>query len=372
LNCEYASSKPLVWPEKIQISEPVFQDAIPPAGNSLAQNQGQFLDHFRCSKRMPAISKLNLYDLELMINWCTSTSRTLAQNEACQLIWTSIVPKEAISYPFLMHGLLALSSRHLTLTAENNQNALYNELAATHSEIALALFTPLLQDVNESNCDAIFAFSIVITIFAFASSQSSISQLPQADRTLTPVDDLLHTFLLARGVHEILKIAWGWVQSGKMSPILRSGERYPLSPSDPFNQAINQLDCLNSSYSKNTYGGDGEAATEAYSIAIKELFVILDLTESEPKDVNASSSVLLWPVKVPERYCNLLRDCKPLALTILAHYGIVLHRSRQRWWVGEWSTQIINSIWNNIDYEWRPHIRWAAEQVKILGPGDGY
>src|SRR5436190_9214791 len=185
-------------------------------------------------------SDLHLHDLELMHHYTTRTYRTLSNNNEHKEIWKTVIPKEALAHPFLMHGLLALAALHLVECSgdEGEGRRMYAELATRHQNLALASFRPELNNITSSNCNAVFAFSSLIAVFAFAFSQSAGNK-----RTAEPISEVLQDFFLFRGVEGVLKTSWDSIEKGKLGPLVRrasdSGSTVPI-PQD----TIDALDYL--------------------------------------------------------------------------------------------------------------------------------
>lgn len=113
--CEFDSSSSLLWANK----EPRN------AKSTNSGNEGPLLPELLHGTANPFVfsadddetahsrPSLNLGDLELMMQWCNSTYQVLTRNERTDPIWRLHVPEEALSHPFLMHRILALSALHI-------------------------------------------------------------------------------------------------------------------------------------------------------------------------------------------------------------------------------------------------------------------
>jgi hypothetical protein len=135
-----------------------------------------------------------------MMQWCNSTHHTLSRKEHTDTIWCNIVPKEALSHPFLMHSILALSALHLSRTGpRQSRRALYLNLAVAHQSQALALFCEILRDINKHNARAVFAFAEIVVVYAFG-----FPETPEAQDPRTYLKDLYQVFILARGIQQAI------------------------------------------------------------------------------------------------------------------------------------------------------------------------
>lgn len=332
------------------------QSTIPTAGS--IDDFGRLINN----GAIPPVPDANLRDLELMLQWCTSTYGAMSRDESTKEIWQEIVPREAVSQPFLMHGILALSALHIARLSSDTRRSTYMGIAVGHQNKALALFRPVLGSIDASNCNATFALSSIVIVFAFGFPQPSGPM-----DTLAAVDDLYQVFLLSRGMQQVLNASINWVSDGVLSPLVTLDDYNPGLPHDA-KLAIQQLFELNDSLSNS----DPHHETEVYRATIHQLGDVLDRLYGNPKKPNIA---VMWAIKIPSRYLDLLREHKPMALVILAHYSVVLHHLRKHWWFEGWSVRVLGAIWSNMNSEWRSSINWAMDvarsDVSIVPPGDG-
>jgi hypothetical protein len=104
-----------------------------------------------------------------MHHYSVYTTLSLSEDAEIIRLWKVAIPEEALKYPFLMQGLLALSALHLT-SSRPADRALWIPLALKHQNIALSLFRSIIPTINEHNCHALFTLSILISITSMALS----------------------------------------------------------------------------------------------------------------------------------------------------------------------------------------------------------
>ena len=286
---------------------------------------------------------INFRDLELMVQWCTSTYLGLSRDERTRHIWQAIVPREAGAHPFLMHGLLAFSALHLARSSQGDVADTYLAVCVAHQNQALALFRPLIEDINATNANAMFALSGLITAFGFGFPQVSSPRV-----TLTPVDDFVRVMILARGMQDVLNAAMNWVRDGDLGYLLHLDDYEPGLPPDAA-QAMKQLRQRNAACS-------GQDELEVYIHTIDQLEIMMErLHGGCPRP----SLAVLWSVKVPGKYIVLLGKHDPMALLILAHFCVVLHGLTTYWWLKGWGSTMLASIWASLEPAWRESMHWA-------------
>ncbi|KAK2785187.1 hypothetical protein FQN51_003930 [Onygenales sp. PD_10] len=298
-------------------------------------------------------SNLQLDDLELLHHYTTKTYMTLSNKNEHKEIWRTVIPKEALAHPFLMHGLLALSALHLIESSSNEdaRRRKYTELATMHQNLALASFRPELNNITPSNCNAVFAFSTLIAALAFA-----FSRFVGRPGGGEPVAELLQDFFLFRGVEGVLSASWEVIQKGELGPLIRrpaDGMPQPISK-----DTINALDYLHEC------NGDhvtqiSPAEKDANNHAIRELRISFE------RPASSWETVFRWPILLPEAYLAHLKLRKPMALVILAHYCVILCRLDSCWWSQGWAGYLFETIYRSLDAGWRPLLRWPMQMIGL-------
>ncbi|EEH04241.1 C6 zinc finger domain-containing protein [Histoplasma capsulatum G186AR] len=298
-------------------------------------------------------SNLHLDDLKLMHHYTTVTCTTLSNTPEHIDIWRTVIPKEALAHPFLMHGLLSLSALHLIESSSNDDpnRRKYVELATMHQHLALAAFRPVLNDITPSNCNAVFAFSSLIAALAFA-----FSRFVGRPGGGEPVAELLQDFLLFRGVESVLSTFWEIIQKGELGPMIR---RPAINASQPISKdVINALDYLHDCNGDHVTQLSAEEK-DANNHAIRELRISFE------RPASSWENVFRWPILLPEAYLAHLKARKPMALVILAHYCVVLSRLDSCWWSQGWATHLFEAIYRSLGTSWRPLLRWPMQMVGL-------
>ncbi|QKX57873.1 uncharacterized protein TRUGW13939_04993 [Talaromyces rugulosus] len=315
------------------------------------------LDHQR-NVHLP--SDLHLRDLELMHHYSTVSYKTISRHSAFMDSFQFEVPKIALSYPFLMHGLLALSASHLVhLNKDSERVKEYEELAFGHQTLALRLFRGELDNITPSNSEAMFAFSSIVTVLGFASLQTTGVQ------SLPPIDEMLQTYNLCRGVSEILQTSNPWLKtSNSWVPNVLASMRMPEKPLPAdIEKNISLLFKLNSDL---TVTGQTMEETAASENAISEISTTFQQVHSG----FAVAWAFRWPICVAPIFISNLRDRRPMALVLLAHYCILLHKMDDFWWMKGWPRRLLHSIYTTLAPSWRDAIRWPVEVIGLSSPGE--
>jgi len=160
-------------------------------------------------------------DLLLMHRFATVTALELFSAREAQNCWQYVVPKWAEDHDFLMHGLLALAGMDLARVAPEKR-VLYRTRALHHQQAGLLIFQGVLSREPSAHVEAIFVFSVILIILAFAS--------PQTEDETPTVDGILDLFALFRGPRTLATAYWPTIKSHVIEPLV--GPRNDNPPAD--------------------------------------------------------------------------------------------------------------------------------------------
>lgn len=285
----------------------------------------------------------HLQDLELMMQWCTLTYKTMARDPASERIWQTTIPTLSLRHPALRQGLLALSSLHLASTTTTSRRWQYLETARAHQTQALASLT-ILPD-TESDCNATFALCCLMIVFTFGYC------LVDDDQPNT-LDEFFEVFQLTRWLVSIM-IPLLDRMTNDLNPLVKPDTTHATMP-DMSRLVVlslrrqNSLEALRDpAHEEHLY----ESAIEHLSNALEQL-----MKGGEPKVF-----AFCWCFRIPQGFVELLQARRPFALVVLAHYAVVLHHLRDSWWMGDWGTRILTEIGDLLEPDWRALIGWPVD-----------
>ena len=86
---------------------------------------------------------------------------------------------------------------------------------------------------------------------------------------------------------------------------------------------------------------------------------------AEPDNLKA---VLGWPASVNHSYGTLVKERRPAALVVLAHYVVALHCLTQAWWLRDLGRDIVmavDSLFRRAGIEdWHKLLQWPLSKVQ--------
>ncbi|PYI01681.1 hypothetical protein BO78DRAFT_473177 [Aspergillus sclerotiicarbonarius CBS 121057] len=300
------------------------------------------------------ISQLQLLDLELLNHWHVATVQTLVHDISTEKVLREFVPQVALSHPFLMHSLLALSALHLSHHGPVERRHRYTEAAMTHNNISLSLCTPMLNNVTPENCHALFAFACFVAMFSFAAHGPKVNPRAQS------VSDVLEVFKLVRGVASVVAQARPWIEAGGMRDLLQVG-RQPRQMSKTTHvwelyARIRRIHDQVRPAVADCYVGTGSVVATAAE-------KLLDLLQLSTTMENPGSTVMRWPAVVDLQYLDLLLEDNAIALVVLAHYGVALDMMIGNWWMDGWGTFLVHLALDRLGPDSGPELAWVQEAI---------
>lgn len=294
---------------------------------------------------------LNVPQLRLLHHFTTVTAKTLAAHSNAEEVFSSYLVKVAFDHPFLLHAILAVAALHLG-RLERKSRADFLLQAEKHHDAALARFRSDVEDIHESNFEAVLAFATALFPYSCAISIDNSKDLDHA------FDIILSNLLLTRRVRPMVSSMYGAMNESELGRIVPNdiqGIDFDAIPSETelvqlrkFSEAVHHI-----------YPSD---IVEAYGEAIRILEIVFSVTSRLP---NPPSDALLkmWIHFVTPRFMELLSEKQPGALIIFAHYGVLLGRSQRYWFLEGVAEQILQIADAFVPTEWATWLDWPKEQI---------
>jgi hypothetical protein len=306
---------------------------------------------------------LNVPDLELLHNFCTSTCYTLHSNPTLKTLWRVNAPQLGFSHDFVMRGILSISALHLAHTRpDQRQN--YISQALQHNQAGLKAMTAILPSINKKNCSAVYLYSVTTFILTLASPRKP------GDLLIMGQSALAEWLTMFRGMQAIVNSFHDELQSGVLGPMFSVGSRRSQLRDEHANKfgspeedhRLGQLEfVIRQSVSD-------PQLLAIYMAAITELQKSFAVAYSGEFQALESSDVFIFLFCVSEEYLHLLKDRTQESLVIFAYFCIITKRLDNHWWSEGWSDHLMSQIHALLDEEHRLWIRWPMEEIGWLPP----
>ncbi|KAK2029027.1 fungal Zn binuclear cluster domain-containing protein [Colletotrichum zoysiae] len=262
-------------------------------------------------------------DLELMHHYTSVSYQTFSNSSVGQKTLQYDVPREALSYSFLLHQILAFSAYHLAYLQPECRHVYLMQAAQHQNDAINGMRGTLLGTITPTNCNALFASSIFLTLSAFATYPSYEKHNP----SFSPIDSILDIFTLTDGMSVILRTSDEDLRKGPLREIFirGAGDATPTTVEATLQPLFDRLPGLSTQLTE-----IGALEHEGKYIIVNAI-IALSKCIAKVSTVNAMSApvefraVFLWPIMMSTDYLDSLRQRQPAALVVLAHYCVIVH-----------------------------------------------
>ncbi|KAL1635930.1 hypothetical protein SLS58_010035 [Diplodia intermedia] len=310
-------------------------------------------------------SQLDIADLELMHQYCTSTFHELG-HDAIGTMWRISVPQLGFTQPCVLHNALAFAAQHLAYLRPA-QRAHYAALGAHHSTIGLQQTTDLLAaaaPLARDNCHALYVSAVLVCFYVFAKGPA-----PGDFLVFSEHGGPSEWQPLLKGVRCIVEVFGHDVLYTGPLAAMASGPRNADAPvavrqrkprviwEQPFAD-LRRLVAL--------AGGD-DAAT--CLVALDGLAACYEgVFGKGPAAVYNGSTAnqvhLAWLYRMEEGFLACLRRKSPAALVVLAYFSPLLKAMEPLWFIEGWAEHLIAGVHGFVDQALWGWLQWPMDQVE--------
>ncbi|KAH0347751.1 hypothetical protein KCU81_g3428, partial [Aureobasidium melanogenum] len=310
------------------------------------------ISHNITSHNGDTVTPLPMADLELLNQAITSTQYSITPDSK---------PDKELSglpfrFPYLMHSTLALAALHLYSEQPHRPELLSR--AAAHQHAALSQVRPHIIDVTAEHSQAILNFAAITSIFALAEPAYDPRGLGSAR---DPVDELLNSFHLGRGIKTILTQAWSLLQHKEnIKKVIglpdytalkaTLDDTYPVYPT------------LRSVIKESCQDDEAVSCLEALEL----VFFYMAVNETHQQDIPGPMYVQMWPIDVSTHFLSMLADRNPIALLVLAYYAALMRLRSNTWWLERWPSAILQHVTSTLDPTLVIHLDWPRQKILQL------
>jgi hypothetical protein len=286
----------------------------------------------------PGYSRPLDFELTILEHFASRVSRTLSDCVETQRLWLSFT-QECSQYPYVTHGLLAVSALHLAQdpVARSASPVNYKVLAIHHHAAVLSLIRPQIAKLSSENSNALYARAVLIFFFAVAFPRPRNASLGE---------DIAILSNLAKGINAVLRGSPQSLETGVVRPMVRFrpwSHLWPPLPdgfAKPIEAVERVVECL---------GRPKSAEADIYGQALyslKQTLRAMVLNKDQP------AMVFMWLVLVDPKYITLLGRLDYPALRILACYAECVRLGTNRWWMKSWLPDLETKIKAHVDGKW--------------------
>ena len=306
-----------------------------------------------------SISKTrHLLELKLLHQYNTRTSQTLltSDDRNASESWNLAIPEKAFKHQALLHAIYTLSALHLAEAEPSD-----SDIVDTHRQyldLAIREHNNDLQNLNESNFDAVIVTSSFLRLVAFAMLQ---------DRSLEPYAPPMQWLDISKGAVQTFEASWKFIQKDEESIAARLVRRMPLiwDEEAKFKES-NRRDFL---HLLNRTDGDVQAEPwsveiqEAYESTISYIGCIFLAMKGDEQSSEICRRLVIFPYFIKSRFIDLVREQRPRALAVLAHYFALLTSMKDVWWVGNSGQREFRALSGLLSSRREDFIEWPSRFI---------
>lgn len=293
----------------------------------------------------------------------TDGVETLSLSPHSLHVWRTVVTREGLKQPYLLHEILALSSFQLAHT-KPERRADYYAAGTHHQDHALRGMRKQLQNITDENAPAAFAASTLIPLSVFASR--GLDAVNPDAKPHNALDDLADIFNLVQGIGRVMAAAqMGIMLSGPFQHIFKDPV-HETAPQPLFQKILERIPILTTLFNdEESLDDDASRDLLGFVTGMRENLLRCSRPNLENRDMRF---LFYWPFHLSPNYMVALRQRSPGALVIIMHWTITLtFAARTYWFLRGWSDRIVKAVTDELTMEpWREAIEWPLQQIEAL------
>ncbi|OHW98488.1 fungal Zn binuclear cluster domain containing protein [Colletotrichum incanum] len=300
-----------------------------------------------------------------MHHYTAVSYRSFSPCPAVHRLFQYDVPKEALSYPFLLHQILAFSAYHLAYLQPKCRHT-YLVQANQHQNDAINRMRRTLSiGISSINCHALFASSVFVTFSAFAAYPSH----EKYHLSFSPIKSILNIFNLIVGMRVVLRESNEDLRKGFMHPVFaRAPSDGPSATDASLQPLFEQLPGL-SSRLRDVFTMEDDEENEVIISAVTAMCECINQVSSS-NVISAPASMralMLWPVMTSSNYHDMVSQHHPAALVVLAYYCVIIHVSEpSHWYLEGWAEALTSVISEQLVVApWSELIIWPRTVIRV-------
>lgn len=329
---------------------PVLSQILPDAGRPPNSSVG-----------LTGIGYFAMEDMVLWHHFITVTAATITNP------WAKELPLQALSCDYLMHGVLATAALHLAfLHPDLRDRYLYQ--STRHQDLALVPFRQVISEIGLENCNQVYAFSMLLVVFNYASFRSPDYLLPFS--TVAGYKGLSNWIACFRGCYSIFQQARSHVLSGPLGFLVAQEDWLAtltgqatdiLSTKDDQSLQYLEDNLFNLPYIKSSTTVE---ALEAYTDAIFRLRQLLSASSQTADLFSRRSMSSVWPATISDTFIWLLNEHRPPALLIMGHYCLLLKKCEACWYIEHRAYDLFQAVEQTLSEAWFPYLEHPLQVFK--------
>lgn len=306
--------------------------------------------------------------MQLFHHFVTSTHCTLTEDAKGHELWQIHVPQWGITFPSILHLILALSALHCAHQQPEPRPELRDRFVAQadqHFTFGVSSVTVVLSqfELTPENAQPIYIATVLICFIYFARGPRSGEYLVFSDTGQA------EWLVLMRGVRLAVQAHRGGIFTGVLKPHNTDEEQMQRRYINPEWQDTWKEDHHHLQQAQQLIRqGSADAAQGDLYVSLldtlmqtfEEVYVKMSF---QPERVGLMQYIIGWLYRLPEEYIELLKLKEPCALVILAYWSILLRYMRSIWFMHGWDIHVIDGIARTLPWDRKEWISWPVRRI---------
>jgi hypothetical protein len=306
------------------------------------------------------------FDLQLLQHFTLDISRTLAEESKDITLWQRLVPLIAFEHPLVMHGLLAVSAlSHARQSLPTK--AVCIARAEMHHALTLPSFIHELNHPNETNIDALYVASVLLSFHHFAKG-------PQPGQYLIFGESGQPEWLGLLGGVRTMLARRGRKPSQELDAVHAEHSSFPAElllqhvrvPALEYLEPTKQLRRLIQDPSEEVNWCESfETAVDNLEMCFTHAFV----DDGHPDGVRPRNHLIMaWLYLLELDFLATLQAKNPLALIVVAHFATMLHQLHHCWLMYDWGLHLMDGVERHLHARYKGWLEWPAAVLNWESP----
>lgn len=317
-----------------------------------------------------SVGSYSMQDLGLLHHFTLHSASTIGaiESELYNDIWRQEVPRLAQLHGFLMHAVLAFAAAHQLSSSDIPPTLRDCRLVRGHYSAALSEFRQAVDVINDERAEALLCFGILTS---FLTLFLECVAFPTAGGDF--IGRLVIFLRVVQNSTKVIAQVRTSLQSSKIGVLLSHTWKEEPHPIDPeIERSLFVLDSMAhvyiSSLGTSPYS-DSSGSNTSHTTDLSEGAILLQglaqlrqlFALTKPKE-KGWKFILLWPIKLPPPFIQLVQDSNPIALCALAHWCVPIYHAPQKWFTGDFAERTLEAVAQKLaGTQWEEGIRWPLK-----------
>lgn len=260
------------------------------------------------------------------------------------------------SHHYLLNSILALAG--LQLFDQDQSQSRWYIRATAHQQAALSRAGPHLQNPGECQQKALLGFAAFTTLYAVAEPTLRPARRDGEPAGFDPLGELIRAVKLGRSTTAFVQsklASQPWADPmviSKFSPTVRE-------PVDNLEMRFPQLAVLQDLVERHCESEQKQACLHA----VETLFASIAFLMDNAGDPRQMKFIWGWGNEVDAVFLDMCSARQPVALVIMAHYGVLMSLNTGLWHLRSWPATLLKHIETLVGEEWHEGLSWAAQVI---------